>query len=101
MPDGGSGFTAEPDAVVRASNGLVTAADALDNAAKALQEVLRADPLMPEKMTLETILTCANPPFMRPTSRFAKPKSLSVICPAFMMSAARMNSGTASSTKLP
>ncbi|MBE1499703.1 hypothetical protein H4696_006803 [Amycolatopsis lexingtonensis] len=42
MPEGGSGFTAEPDAVLRASNGLVTAADGLDNAVKALQSALAA-----------------------------------------------------------
>jgi len=42
MPEGGSGFTAEPDAVLRASNGLITAADGLDNAAKALQAALAA-----------------------------------------------------------
>ena len=40
MPEGGSGFTAEPDAVLRASNGLVTAADGLDGALKALQGAL-------------------------------------------------------------
>ena len=41
MP-GGAGFTAEPDAVLRASNGLVTAADGLENALKALQGALDA-----------------------------------------------------------
>ncbi|OXM71100.1 WXG100 family type VII secretion target [Amycolatopsis vastitatis] len=41
MPDG-TGFTAEPDAVLRASNGLVTAADGLENALKALQGALDA-----------------------------------------------------------
>lgn len=42
MPDGGSGFTAEPDAVLRASTGLVSAADGLENALKTLQAALDA-----------------------------------------------------------
>jgi hypothetical protein len=42
MPEGGSGFTAEPDAVLRASNGLTTAADGLDSALKTLQGALDA-----------------------------------------------------------
>jgi hypothetical protein len=41
MPDGG-GFTAEPDAVLSASNGLVTAADGLENALNTLQGALAA-----------------------------------------------------------
>ena len=56
---------------------------------------------MPEKMTLATMLTWASPPLKRPTSMLAKPNSRSVSLPAFMISAARMKSGTASSTKLP
>jgi hypothetical protein len=42
MPGGGSGFTAKPDAVLRASSGLTTAADGLDSALKALQGALDA-----------------------------------------------------------
>lgn len=42
MPDGGAGFTAEPDAVLRASQGLKGAADALLDAGKTLQSVLSA-----------------------------------------------------------
>ena len=49
---------------------------------------------------LATTLTWARPPRMRPTSRLANSNSRSVIVPAFMISAARMKSGTASSTKL-
>ena len=56
---------------------------------------------MPEKITLARMLTCASPPLNRPTSMSAKPYIRSVSCEAFMISAARMKSGTASSTKLP
>ena len=56
---------------------------------------------MPEKITLATMLTWASPPLKRPTSMSAKPYIRSVSRPAFMISAARMKSGTARSTKLP
>ncbi len=44
MPDGaaGAGFTAEPDAVLRASQGLKGAADALQEAGKTLQSAVGA-----------------------------------------------------------
>ena len=60
-----------------------------------------AEPLMPEKITLARMLTWASPPRKRPTSMSAKPYMRSVRLAAFMISAARMKSGTARSTKLP
>ncbi len=44
MPDGGAGagFTADPDAVLRASQGLKGAADALQDAGKTLQSAVSA-----------------------------------------------------------
>ena len=42
MIGAGGGFTADPDAVLRAMPGLNTAADGLDDAAKALQSALSA-----------------------------------------------------------
>lgn len=44
MPDGGAGagFTAEPDAVLRASQGLKGAADALQDAGKTVQSAVNA-----------------------------------------------------------
>ena len=49
---------------------------------------------------LAMTVTWARPPRMRPTIRLAKLSSRSLIVPAFMISAATMKSGTASSTKL-
>ena len=60
----------------------------------------RADPDMPAKMMLCTTLTCARPPRKRPTRASQKRSSRSVMLPVFMNSAARMNSGMASSTSL-
>ncbi len=57
-------------------------------------------PLMPAKITLATMLTWASPPRSRPTRRLAKSNILSVIRLAFISSAAKMKSGTASMTKL-
>ena len=57
-----------------------------------------ADPDMPAKMMLWTTLTCARPPRKRPTIALQNCSSRSVMLPVFMNSAARMNSGTASST---
>ena len=55
-------------------------------------------PLIPEKITLTRTLTYARPPRKCPTSAMAIENMRSLIEPAFMMLAARMNSGTASST---
>ena len=55
-------------------------------------------PLMPEKITLTRISTCARPPRMRPTNTRQKSKMRSLTVPAFMMLAAKTNSGTANST---
>ncbi len=57
-----------------------------------------ADPVIPEKMMDATTLTCPSPPLRAPTRRLAKAKMRSVICPSFMMRAARINRGTASRT---
>ncbi len=59
-----------------------------------------AEPDMLEKMTLCTTLTCASPPRKRPTIALQKWSSLSMMLPVFMNSAARMNSGIASSSWL-
>ena len=56
-----------------------------------------AEPDMPAKMMLCTTLTWARPPRKRPTSALQKRSSRSMMLPAFMNSAARMNSGIASS----
>jgi hypothetical protein len=55
-------------------------------------------PLMPEKITLTRMSTCARPPRIRPTRMRQKSKIRSLTVPAFMMLAANTNSGTASST---
>ena len=57
-------------------------------------------PLMPEKIMLAMTVTWPRPPRMRPTIRLANFSSRSLTVPAFMISAARMNKGTASNTKL-
>ena len=59
-----------------------------------------AEPDMLAKMTLCTTLTCARPPRKRPTIALQKCSSLSMMLPVFMNSAARMNSGIASSSWL-
>jgi hypothetical protein len=59
-----------------------------------------AEPDMLAKMMLCTTLTCASPPRKRPTMALQKRSSLSMMLPVFMNSAARMNSGMASSRKL-
>ena len=59
-----------------------------------------AEPDMLAKMMLCTTLTCASPPRKRPTSALQKRSSLSMMLPVFMNSAARMNSGMASSSWL-
>ena len=59
-----------------------------------------AEPDMPAKMMLWTTLTCARPPRKRPTIALQNCSRRSVMLPVFMNSAARMNSGTASSTWL-
>jgi hypothetical protein len=55
-------------------------------------------PLIPENTTLTRMSTCARPPRRRPTRMRQKSKMRSLIVPAFITLAARMNSGTASST---
>ena len=55
-------------------------------------------PLMPEKITLTKMSTCASPPRMRPTRIRQKSKIRSLTVPAFMMLAANTKSGTASNT---
>ena len=55
-------------------------------------------PLMPEKITLTTISTCARPPRIRPTRMRQKSKMRSLTVPAFMRLAANTNMGTESST---
>ena len=55
-----------------------------------------AEPDMPAKMMLCTTLTWASPPRKRPTSASQKRSRRSVMLPMFMISAARMKSGTAS-----
>jgi hypothetical protein len=59
-----------------------------------------AEPDIPAKMMLWTTLTWASPPRKRPTRASQKRSRRSVIVPLFMISAARMKSGTASSTQL-
>ena len=59
-----------------------------------------AEPDMPEKISEAMTLTWPSPPLKRPTVATQKPSSRSVMVPAFMMLAATMNSGTASSRKL-
>ena len=55
-------------------------------------------PLMPEKITLTRMSTCASPPRMRPTRMRQKSNSRSLTVPAFITLAASTNIGTASST---
>ena len=55
-------------------------------------------PLMPEKMTLTKMSTCARPPRMRPAKMRQKSKIRSLTVPAFIRLAANTNKGTASST---
>ena len=55
---------------------------------------------MPAKIMFATTFTCPSPPRNRPTRAMQKFSSRSLIDPAFMMFAATMNSGTASSRKL-
>ncbi len=59
-----------------------------------------AEPDMPEKIRLETTLTWPRPPLKRPTRATQNSSRRALMLPAFMMLAATMNSGTASSTKL-
>lgn len=54
---------------------------------------------MPEKITLARMLACASPPGIQPTAFLAKLKMRSVICPTFISSPARMNSGMATKVK--
>ena len=53
---------------------------------------------MPENTTLTRMSTCASPPRSRPTRMRQKSKMRSLMVPAFIRLAAKMNSGTASST---
>ena len=55
-------------------------------------------PLMPEKITLTKMSTCARPPGRRPTRMRQKSNRRSLTVPAFMVFAANTNMGTASST---
>ena len=55
-------------------------------------------PLIEEKITATTTVTWPSPPRKRPTTRSAARHSRSLIVPAFITFAARMNIGTASST---
>ena len=55
-----------------------------------------AEPDMPAKMMLCTTFTWPSPPRKRPTSKLQKRSSRSVIVPAFISPAEKMNSGTAS-----
>ena len=55
-------------------------------------------PLMPEKITLTKMSTCASPPRMGPTRMRQKSKIRSLTVPAFIRLAANTNRGTASST---
>lgn len=57
----------------------------------------RAEPDMLENTMLCTTLTCASPPRKRPTSALHQRSRRSMMLPEFMNSAARMNSGMASS----
>ena len=57
-----------------------------------------ADPDMPEKISEDTTFTCPSPPRNLPTSARQKSSSLSDSEPTFIRSAAKMNSGIASST---
>jgi hypothetical protein len=59
-----------------------------------------AEPDIPAKITLCTTLTWASPPRKRPTIASQKRSSRSVMVPLFMISAARMKSGTASRIQL-
>ncbi len=59
-----------------------------------------AEPDMLAKTTLCSTFTCARPPRKRPTIALQKWSSLSMMLPEFMNSAARMNSGMASSNWL-
>ena len=51
-----------------------------------------------ENTRLTSTVTCASPPLSRPTSASAAPHSRSLMVPAFITLAARMNIGIASST---
>ncbi len=53
-------------------------------------------PLMPEKITLTMMLTCARPPRSRPTIASANSNRRSLTVPEFITAAAKMNNGTAS-----
>ena len=55
-----------------------------------------AEPDMPAKMIDCSTLTWARPPRKRPTSASQKSSSRAVMLPEFMISAAKMKSGTAS-----
>ena len=57
-------------------------------------------PLMPEKTRLVRIFACASPPLTRPTQAIPKSNRRSVIVPAFMTFAAKMNRGIAIKTLL-
>ncbi len=56
-----------------------------------------AEPDMPEKISDDTTFTWPMPPRKRPTSALHQASSRSLSEPMFMISAARMNSGIASS----
>jgi hypothetical protein len=58
-----------------------------------------AEPDMPEKIMLATILACPNPPWTWPTNPLAKENILSVIPPAFIKFPERINNGIAIRTK--
>ena len=59
-----------------------------------------AVPEIPAKITEATIVTCANPPRIRPVSMAAKRKMRSVIPVEFISSAARMKNGIARNSNL-
>ena len=59
-----------------------------------------ADPLRPANSMLERMLTWASPPRTCPISAWLKRTRFMVICPAFIISPARMKNGIAISGKL-
>lgn len=59
-----------------------------------------AEPVMPEKTREARTLTCARPPRKRPTRPMQVPKTYSVILPAFITFAAKINNGTATMVPL-
>ena len=59
-----------------------------------------ADPLSPANSMLERMLTCASPPRTWPMSAWLSRTRFTVICPAFIISPARMKNGIAISGKL-